>query len=139
MLENIMSGRKKSILLKTLDAQMARSRVIGNNIANVTTPGYKRREVKFEESLQSALSSSRLKGRRSNGKHMSFGAGHVANVSHEVHRPYDPTLASGVNNVDIDNEMAALAETQITFKFAMKRLSGSYNKLNAAIKGKSMQ
>jgi len=129
---------KQQVLLKSLDTYMARSRSISSNIANSTTAGYQRREVKFEESLGKALSGSKLRGARTSNGHMQLGAGSLANVQHEIVRPYDPTLPSGVNNVDIDREMADLAENQIAFKMAMQQLSGTYSKLNAAIQLKSI-
>lgn len=37
-----------------LDAANLRSKAIANNIANINTPGYKRKYVSFEETLNSA-------------------------------------------------------------------------------------
>jgi len=70
---------------------------------------------------------------------LQLGGGSVSSVKHEVVRSWDPTLASGVNNVDIDQEMADLAENQIAYKLILQRLSGHYKKLNAAIGLKSIQ
>jgi flagellar basal body rod protein FlgB len=41
--------------------------------------------------------------------------------------------------VDIDMEMAKLAENQILYNFSAKFLKGQYNKLNAAIQAKDIQ
>jgi flagellar basal-body rod protein FlgB len=41
--------------------------------------------------------------------------------------------------VDIDTEMAKLAENQIQFNFAMRFMRGTYKKLNSAIQAKSIQ
>ena len=60
-------------------------------------------------------------------------------MNHEIVRPHDSTLPSGVNNVDIDKEMADLAQNQIAFKFALKRLGSGYAKINAAISLKPTQ
>jgi flagellar basal-body rod protein FlgB len=51
----------------------------------------------------------------------------------------DPTLPSSVNNVDIDKEMADLAQTQIQYNFMAKFLKGKYTRLNAAIQTKDIQ
>ncbi len=140
MLDSLLgNSTKKQILSKSLDTYMARSKAISSNIANATTPGYQRREVKFEESLGKALSGSNLKGSRTNSKHLQLGSGALSSLKHEIVRPYDASLPSGVNNVDIDKEMADLAENQIAFKFAMKRMAGGYAKLNAAITLKASQ
>jgi flagellar basal-body rod protein FlgB len=47
-------------------------------------------------------------------------------------------LPSGVNNVDIDTEMAKLAEAQIQYNFSIKFGQGVFKKMNAAIKGQSL-
>ncbi len=140
MLESLLgNSQKKTLLLKSCDAYMARSRALSSNIANATTPGYQRREVQFEEALKKSLSHSNLKGKRTDSGHLQLGGGTLESVEHEIVRSYDPTLASGVNNVDIDKEMAELAENQIAFKFALRRLSSGYSKINAAISLKPVQ
>jgi flagellar basal-body rod protein FlgB len=126
-------------MLKTMDAAMLRSRTIANNLANVNTPGYRRVEVTFEDHLRDALDKTRLKGSLTNDRHMQIGRKDLSQVNAEAYKPNDPTLASGVNNVDIDTEMAELAQTQIQFNFAAKIAKGSFNKINAAIQGKSVQ
>ncbi len=131
-------SRKTEILSKSLDAFMARSRAISSNISNATTPGYQKREVAFEESLSKALSGG-LKGTRTDSGHLQLGGGSLGAVKHEIVRSWDPTQPSGVNNVDIDQEMSDLAETQIAYKFALKRLSGHYDKINAAVSLKPIQ
>jgi flagellar basal-body rod protein FlgB len=135
--ELIMSGDKNAALAKSLDARMARQKVIVNNIANVATPGYHRKEVKFEESLAEALDRSRLQGARTNSKHFEIGRPKIGDVQFEVIEPVDHTMSSGVNNVDIDFETAQLAENQIGFSYAMKLLKSSHDGLNAAIQGQS--
>jgi flagellar basal-body rod protein FlgB len=136
MLENLFNSTKTQAVKKSLEAQMLRSRVIANNIANVNTPGYKRVEVKFEDELRSALSDSKLKGTRTDKQHMKLGKGNIAHVTPKAYRPVDPTLPSGVNNVDIDTEMAKLAETQILYNYGTKFVG--IKKLNAAIQGKPL-
>ena len=124
------------VLIKSLDASMLRSRVISNNVANVTTPGFQRLEVKFEDELRTALDRTRLRGRTTDKKHMAIGRKNIGDIDAQVERPVDPTLASGVNNVDIDMEMAKLAENQIMFNYAVKFAQGAYRKINSAIQAK---
>jgi flagellar basal-body rod protein FlgB len=127
------------LISRSLDASMLRARVISNNIANVNTPGYRRVEVAFEDQLQSALDRTRLKGASTQDQHFNLGRKDFSQVNAEAYHPYDPTLPSGVNNVDIDTEMAKLAETQLSYSFAIKRVQGVFKKMNAAIQGKSIQ
>ena len=107
MLEKIFFNKTTLPLLsRTMDAAMLRSRVISNNIANVTTPGYRRVEVSFEEQLRTALDRTRLMGTKTDGQHLDMGRKNLSEVNAEAYHPYDPTQPSGVNNVDIDMEMA---------------------------------
>ena len=133
MLGNVLGKTNLPAVMKSLDAGMLRSRVIANNIANVNTPGFRRVEVKFEDELRDALSRTKLKGVETNERHISLGRPRIDQVNADAWHPSDGTLPSGVNNVDIDTEMAKLAENQI--KFA----SGVFRKLNAAVQGKSIQ
>lgn len=139
MFENILFKKTNvPLLTKTMDAAMLRTRTIANNIANVNTPGYRRVEVAFEEELRTALDRTRLKGARSDDHHFIMGRKNIGEVDAEAYHPNDPSLPSGVNNVDIDHEMAKLAETQITYNYAVKFGQGLYKKLNAAIQGKTI-
>ncbi|HID12005.1 MAG TPA: flagellar basal body rod protein FlgB, partial [Candidatus Latescibacteria bacterium] len=51
------------LLAKALDAYTLRQRAIADNIANSETPGFRRREVRFEEELRRALEGG-IRGRR---------------------------------------------------------------------------
>ncbi|MBD3419915.1 MAG: flagellar basal body rod protein FlgB [Chitinivibrionales bacterium] len=125
-------------VMKSLDAAMLRQRAIANNIANVNTPGYRRVEVAFEGELQKALDRTRLKGDKTDDDHLPIGRKDVAHVHPKAWRPVDWSLPSGVNNVDIDTEMAKLAENQIMFNYGARFVKGAYRKLNAAIQARSI-
>ncbi len=136
--DRLFSSNSLSVMKKTMDAAMLRNRAISNNIANVTTPGYRRVEVSFESQLRKAMDGSGLKGAHTQKNHLKLGGADISSVNAQAHRPNDPTLPSGVNNVDIDMEMAKLAETQILFNFATKRTQGAYKKLNSAIQARPL-
>lgn len=139
MLENVIFNKTTMpVMLKSLDAAMLRSRTIANNIANINTPGYQRLEVSFENELRNSLNRTKLKGTRTNENHMAIGRKDVSRINPGVEKPVDPTLPSGVNNVDIDTEMAKLAENQIMFQFASNVVRGAVRKLNSAIQARSI-
>ncbi len=139
MIKNIVSKTTIPAVLKSLDAGMLRARTIANNIANVTTPGYKRVEVSFEDELRKALDETRLKGMKTDGKHLDIGRKNISKIKPRAYRPHDPTMPSGVNNVDIDMEMAKLAENQLMYNMSLKFVKGGYAKLNAAVQAKSIR
>ncbi len=137
--ESIFNKASIPILEKSMDAGMLRQRVLANNIANVNTPGYHRQEVSFENELRKALDKNSLAGIRTDDNHFELGKKDISSLQPTVEKPLDPTLPSGVNNVDIDAEMAKLAENQILYNYSAKFLNMQFKKLNAAVQAKSIQ
>jgi len=113
-----------------------RQKAIANNVANVNTPGYKRIEVSFEGELQKALDPNRLQGARTDAGHMEIGKPNLLSLHPKAYRPEDPTLAGQINNVDIDMEMAKLAENQILFSAGVKFLQDRVSTIRSAIQGR---
>jgi flagellar basal-body rod protein FlgB len=126
-------------VMKSLDANMMRTRVISNNIANLTTPGYQRLEVSFEDEMRKALDKTQLKGAQTNEKHLPLGHRNIDAINAQVEKPNDPVLAGGVNNVDVDEEMAKLAESQIMYNFGIRFARDRLRVINSAIKAQSTQ
>lgn len=122
---------------KSLDAGMVRSKVLANNIANATTPGFKRVEVTFENELRKALDETKLKGTRTNKMHMPIGRKDLSRVEPKIYVPNDPTLPGGINNVDIDIENAKLAENQLLYNFGVRFVKERVNMLDASMKSRS--
>jgi len=136
---SIFNKTRRPVMDRAMDAAMMRAKVTANNIANVNTPGYQRVDVSFEKELSRALDKTRLQGTRTDGGHLKIGRLDLRDVGPKAYKPYDPTQPSGVNNVDIDIEMGKLAEAQIAFNYMNKFNQGVFKKLNAAIKGQSLQ
>ena len=72
MLEKIFDSPSQYLLNKGLDAASVRNKVIADNIANVDTPGFKRREVIFEENIQKVLENNNIsvKLRSTDSRHL---------------------------------------------------------------------
>jgi len=121
---------------KGLDAYAHRGRAIANNIANVSTPGYNRIEVSFEEQLRKALDKElNLAGTRTNGNHLFLGRPELEHVKSEGYRVTDQTNPGEINNVDIDIEMGKLAENEIAFNFATAFIRDRSSTIGEAIRG----
>lgn len=127
------------VLGRALDAYALRHKVIAGNLANITTPGYKAKTVRFEEALTGALQQGGLQGVRTHALHMPVGSDPLAGAQPHVEqtepRGAADALASGVNNVDLDNEMAELAKNQIRFKFSARLLGDTFRGLQKSIRG----
>ena len=138
---NLFDDSKIPLLSKALSAYTLRQKVIGTNIANVTTAGYHAQNVTFEEELAGASRQQTLAPLTTNERHMAIGSSasgfpdaKVTEKPAEGSLSEDP-LASGINNVDIDFEMSELAKNQIRFKFASRLLANSFRNIEKSIKG----
>lgn len=125
----------RQLVYKSLDANAMRGRAIAQNLANVMTPGYQRKEVQFEEKIREAMEK-KVAGRTTDGKHMPIGKGiDLSRIKPEVFEPEDPTNPGELNNVDVDIEAAKMAENQIQYQFNIR--FASFEKYLAAIRGSS--
>lgn len=100
---------------KVLDLQLQRQNVSASNMANIKTPGYRARKLKFEEEMQAALGLD-AKGKMSvtDQKHMpaafdpnGFGA--------DFGKAFKPRIIHGEDRVDLDKEMATMAKTNLQY------------------------
>jgi len=115
MIDSIIAGSDTfQILEKALNASAMQHKMISNNIANVDTPGYKGSEVVFQSKLQEALNNmdkSYLPLTITNPKHISIAPEMtLKDVEPTVVTRTETTSRNDGNNVDIDTEMARLAE-----------------------------
>ena len=121
--------------LKTaVDAYARRHAVTAENIANVETSGYKAKRLKFEELLAGQGPS--IEGYRTDPAHLPIGRRDIEDVApQQVDRRtgYD----NGINDVDIDQEMAELATNDLSYRLATRLLSMRYGMLQTAITGRS--
>lgn len=92
-----------------LGAASKRQEVLANNIANVNTPGYKRQDVTFEDTLARALDESATRS----GSAASDDA--LDGVTYTVETQGDTSMRTDGNNVDIDHEMALLGENNVRY------------------------
>jgi flagellar basal-body rod protein FlgB len=107
--------------MRALDAALGaagkRQEVLSNNLANVNTPGYKRLDVNFDETLSKAIDATRS-GEASDDE--VFG-GLLPQV--QADKNAVAVRADG-NSVDVDQEMSYLAENNIRYN-ALVQLSQS--------------
>lgn len=109
----------------------ARNKVISKNIANIGTQNYRTEDVVFKNVLDENMGSI-LK--TTDSKHIG-GSGNGASPEFEIKIDNSTDNVSGINNVDIDKEMAKLAENTLNFKFASNRISDYFKNIQMVIKG----
>ncbi len=131
------------LLSKALDTYSLRQQVISSNIANINTLGYQAKQVRFEEELQNAVQGDKRSAGITHPRHIPINANATTGIqprivdSQDGNREEDDPLASGVNNVDIDQEMADMAENQIRYRFTARMISGAFKGLQKSIRGHS--
>ena len=115
-------------LARDLDVRVKRSELIGSNIANIDTPAYKARDLKFHEELTGEIG--KLGMKKTHPKHM--GALSDTHLPHDVVENPNPGRPDG-NNVNIDDEMLKLTENNIKYNVAVQLLSKSLRRIQTAI------
>ena len=117
-----------NVLKKASDASWTRNSVISNNIANVDTPGYKRKDIRFEEYLQGAVSGgSSLDDNIANADLDSLTGTTYTDYASSSYR------IDG-NNVDIDTENAELAKNQIKYYTMLDSISQEFKRIQSVFK-----
>jgi flagellar basal-body rod protein FlgB len=129
MLERVLSTKTFLTAQGALDGIAARHTAIADNISNVNTPGYHRRIVPFEEALRSTVASSvsPVTGVPT-GPAPKF-------VPPSMRESGDPTRADG-STVDIEREMADLAENTLRYQTLSQYVGGFFSGLKTVINSK---
>jgi flagellar basal-body rod protein FlgB len=109
-----------------------KNKVISQNIANIGTEGYTRQNVNFKDVLNSELNTS---VKKTDSKHIGISNSQQTGIKNEIFLDKSKEPNGGINNVDIETEMAELAENAINFKFSAKKIAMHYKALRDVIKG----
>jgi flagellar basal-body rod protein FlgB len=87
-----------------------------SNVANAQTPGYKAMKLDFEEALSRALDvDGHLTMASNDEKHFNVGGGGFNNLEPEAYENPNGVVSENGNTVDIETEMAQMAENKIMY------------------------
>ena len=118
-----------NILDKAADAANLRNELINNNIANVSTPNYKRKDIDFESVLQAELA----------GEKYLSNAVARANKDLSILDPQVYTDNASLsyrldgNNVDIATEEAYLAQNQIRYQMLVDLMGQEFSRYKSVL------
>jgi len=112
-----------------LDAAMLRQNVHAQNIANVETPGYRRKYVVFEEKLQEAM---KLRLLRTNEKHITT---KIALPTAEVQQEEGIAYRNDENGVDIDYEVVQMVSNGLKYQVLSRLMSMNFERYNTVLGG----
>lgn len=103
----------------SLNFRLQKQNLIGSNIANVETPGYHAKKLDFEESLSRALEMDGANAMAATHEgHQPFTRGNVEKVKADIYDNPEIPTNNDKNTVDLEKEMADLAENSILYKTA---------------------
>ncbi|MBF0611417.1 MAG: flagellar basal body rod protein FlgB [Magnetococcales bacterium] len=127
-------GTGGAYMQNILDLRQKRQALIGANIANADTPGYKAKRLEFEDVLKEAMPMpGELPMARTNGQHLPTPYG--GDVAGELHEVEIPIPKGDKNSVDLEQEMTRLSANQILYNYGVQAFSGQVEKLRMAIEG----
>lgn len=116
-----------NVLDKAADASWTRNQLISNNIANVSTPNYKRKDIEFQTYLARELQGvgnldQKVAGTDMNSLEASVYTDH-SSLSYRLDG----------NNVDIDTESANLAENQIRYYTLLDSMTQEFSRIKSVL------
>ena len=104
-------------------AEGARQVAIANNIANINTPGYRRRDVRFENVLAKAIEMDAKLD--------------PSEMGLEFYQPKTTEVKGNGNDVAMVTEVGELVKNTLRHKTYMLLLKKKYQQMQAAIRGGS--
>lgn len=117
-----------------VNLRQVRNNVISSNIANAETPGYQAKKVDFEEALGRALN---VEGRPQPAGmepgHFPVASGALSRVRADVYENPDAAINNDGNTVELEKEMASLAENSIMYKAAIQLINKKMATLKYAV------
>lgn len=124
------------LLHKTMDFRARRNTVLSSNIANVETPGYKAKDLVFENALGEAMRA-HLPGpldvtdtRHLDGRQVLP----LSEVKPDVIRTSNPVAGIDENSVDLEREMVKLGENQVVYQALAQMVSHKFGQLRMSIR-----
>ncbi len=118
-----------NVLEKAADAAWTRNEVLSNNIANATTPGYKRQDVSFESYLLEELTSGSTRSLRDKIDDVD-----ISNLNSTIYTDYSElSYRLDGNNVDQDTENVELASNQLKYQALIDSINYEFNMIKAAL------
>lgn len=117
-----MPDRSMLILERVMDVASYRRHLITSNIANADTPGYRAKDISFKQEMLKALEDIE-RGRKDKGLF-------------QVYETTNTMPNRDGNTVNVDIEMAKMAENNLTYNAAVMLYSRKARMLRDAIKAR---
>ncbi len=128
--------KQVQLIQKSLDFRAQRNILLSGNIANIETPGYKAQDLVFEDALGKAMKAQQpgpltiTDPRHLDGRTKTP----LGLVQPQVIQAANPVGSLDGNSVELEKEMAKLAENQVTFQALTQMMTFKFSQLRTAIR-----
>ncbi len=130
-----------NLLERGLDGAHKRQKLISNNIANVNTPNYKRKDLDFKETLKKefavrstpADNNSRLSLKITDENHLGHFGKNGRDFDLNIGTDNNLNYKNDENNVDIDTEMVESTKNNLYYNTLIKQLDSKFHSLRNVI------
>ena len=124
-------GTGGAFMQNLLNLRQKRQEIIGANVANADTPGYKAKRLEFEDALKEAMPvPGKLPMMRTSAQHLPVP---FEDISGNL-QPVESVIPKGdKNSVDLESEMARQAANQLLYNYAAQSMASQISKLRNVI------
>jgi flagellar basal-body rod protein FlgB len=127
MIGQLSQNEYLTMMEKTADQLAFRHNLLANNLANVNTPGYKRRDTgDFQRQLSEAMNKTSFKAKVEDTRHIQFGRTSLNDVQPDLVVQEQTRYRNDHSSVDVDLEMAELSKNGMRYQLVTKRLQAYF-------------
>lgn len=116
-----------SLLSKDLDGLWVRQQAISDNMANFETPGYKTKQVSFENQLRDQLADAGASDEKT--------IENIDGVTPAETEDSDETFRADGNGVDLEQQMIDMARTSTNYSYSLRQMDDYFSRLHTAVTG----
>lgn len=130
-------GKSADLMKKSLNLRQARHNMTASNLANIDTPNYRVRDLKFEKTMAEAVGrqEGRLDVMQTSGGHLptkTLNDAYQVAQKNVVYGPYGQD-ETGQDVVDIDQEMTKLSKNHLIYNTTVQMLAKEFELLKYSI------
>ena len=125
-----------NLLEKGLDGASLRQKALSNNLANVNTPNYKRKDVNFQGILENEVeraADDNLKLDKTSAKHLSAGGFNKGQSSFKITTADNTSYKNDDNNISVDVEMTKLAKNHLYYNTLTRQINNKFSMIKNVI------
>lgn len=136
MIQSLTKNGYLDMLEKSTGHAAFRHNLLVNNISNVNTPFFKRRDTAdFEKLLREAHNKTSFKAKVEKPRHIKFGRQDLEDIHPEPVIITQTRYRNDRSSVDMDVELAEISKNGMRYQVYIKKLSGYFQSFNGLLQG----